>query len=62
MINISDHVLAAENSATKYGIGLIFELLQKKHMNGVNVKITISLDVKIVSVAVKIYKIVNSMY
>ena len=32
MININDHVLAAENSATKYGIGLIFEFLQKKQM------------------------------
>ena len=53
MININDHVLAAENSATKYGIGLIFEFLQKKQINGVNVRITISLDVKIVNVAVR---------
>ena len=52
MINISDQVLAAENSATRYGIGLILEFLQKKHMNGVNVKITMSFDVKIVNVAV----------
>ena len=50
---MSDHVLAAENSATKYGIGLILEFLQKKQINGVKVKMTMSLDVKIVSVAVK---------
>ena len=62
IININDHVLAAANSAIKYGIGLILEFLQKKQINGVNVRMTISLDVKIVSVAVKIYKIVNSMY
>ena len=52
MININDHVFAAENSPTKYGIGLIFEFLQKKQINGVNVKITMSFDVNIVSVAV----------
>ena len=52
IININDHVLAAENSATRYGIGLIFEFLQKKHINGVNVRITISLDVNIVNAAV----------
>ena len=62
IINMSDHVLAAQNSATKYGIGLIFESLQKKQMNGVKVKITISFDVKMVNAAVSEYKIVNKAY
>lgn len=62
MININDHVFAAANSATKYGIGLIFEFLQKKQMNGVNVKMTMSLDVKIVNTAVKQYKMTNNVY
>ena len=61
-MNSSDQVLAAANSATKYGIGLIFALLQKKQINGVKVKITISLDVKIVNAAVKKYKMVKSVY
>ncbi len=53
MININDQVLAAANSATKYGIGLILEFLQKKQINGVNVRMTMSLEVKIVNKAVK---------
>ena len=59
IIKIIDHVLAATNSATKYGIGLIFEFLQKKQIKGVNVNITMSFDVKIVKAATKKYKIVN---
>ena len=62
IMNINDHVLAAANSAIKYGIGLIVEFLQKKQINGVNVRMTISLDVNIVNVAVKKYKIMKSVY
>ena len=52
IINISDHVLAATNSLTKYGIGLILALLQKKHINGVSVNMTMSLEVNIVNIDV----------
>ena len=52
IINIIDQVFAAANSPTKYGIGLIFVFLQKKQINGVRVKTTISLDVKTVKSAV----------
>ena len=62
MININDHVLAAVNSATRYGIGLILLFLQKKQINGVNVKITMSFDVKMVKIAVKAYSIMKSRY
>ena len=43
---------AAANSAIKYGIGLIFVFLQKKQINGVKVKMTMSFDVKTVKNAV----------
>lgn len=62
MIRISDHVFAAANSATRYGIGLVFAFLAKKQMNVANVNITISLDVNIVSIAIRIYKVVNNAY
>ena len=52
IINIIDQVFAAANSPTKYGIGFIFVFLQKKQINGVRVKTTISLDVKTVRTAV----------
>ena len=51
IINIIDHVFAAANSAIKYGKGLIYVLFAKKQINGVNVSITTSLDVKIVKTA-----------
>lgn len=61
IINIMLHVLAATNSATKYGIGLILLSLQKKIMNGVSVNITTSLEVNIVSTAVKKYNKKNRL-
>ena len=61
IININDQVLAAQNSATKYGIGLILKFLQKKQINGVNVRMIISFDVKMVRIDVKIYKYKNNL-
>ena len=44
-------MFAAINSDIKYGIGLIFAFLEKNIINGVNVKIIMSFDVKIVNIA-----------
>ncbi len=49
-------VLAATNSAIRYGIGLILAFLQKKQMNGVNVKMMMSFDVKTVNTDAIKYK------
>ena len=53
MINSIDHVFAAANSEMRKGSGLILACLEKKQINGVNVKMTMSLEVKIVKIAVK---------
>ena len=53
--NIIDQVFAAVNSAIKNGIGEILVLLQKKQINGVKVKITISLEVNTVRNATRKY-------
>ena len=60
--NINDQVFAAKNSAIKYGIALIFALLQKKQIKGVNVRITISFDVNTVKTLVKAYKAKKRAY
>ena len=60
-MSIIDQVLAAQNSATKYGIGLIFAFLQKKQMNGVNVKMTMSFDVNIVNMDTSAYRTINNV-
>ena len=61
IMSIIDQVLAAQNSATKYGIGLIFAFLQKKQMNGVNVKMTMSFDVNIVNMDTSAYRTINNV-
>ena len=43
-------VLAATNSAIRYGKGFIFAFLAKKHINGVKVRIIISFDVNTVRI------------
>jgi len=43
--NNMEYVLALTNSHIRYGIGLIFAFFANKHINGVNVSITISFDV-----------------
>ena len=62
MTNINDQVFAAVNSAIKYGSGLMCVLLQKKQMNGVNVRMTTSFDVNIVNPATNAYKEKNKTY
>ena len=54
-------VLAATNSAIRYGIGLILAFLQKKQINGVNVKIMMSFDVNIVKIEAIKYRDINSL-
>ena len=60
MIKNMLQVLAATNSATRYGIGLIFAFLQKKHINGVNVKMMMSFDVNTVNIEAIRYRDINS--
>ena len=48
MIKHMLQVFAAKNSPNKKGKGLIFARFAKQQINGVNVKIIISLDVKMV--------------
>ena len=57
--NIIDQVFAAVNYAIKNGIGEILVLLQKTQINGVKVKITISLEVNTVRNATRKYRIKN---
>ena len=53
-------VLAATNSAIRYGIGLILAFLQKKQINGVNVKMMMSFDVNTVKIEAIRYRDINS--
>ena len=57
-----DRVFAATNSAIMYGTGSIFAFAQKQHINGVKVKITISLEVKTVRTETITYKSTNSRF
>ena len=59
--SIIEYVFAATNSMTRYGIGFIFPRLEKYRINGVNVKITISFEVKIVKNDINIYKTTNNL-
>lgn len=49
-MNIILHVFAAKNSANRKGIGFIPTASAKWYINGVNVKITTSFEVKIVKI------------
>ena len=62
MISLILHVLAATNSDTRYGSGSMCAFFAKQQMNGVNVKMIISFDVKTVSSATVIYKSANSLF
>jgi len=55
-----EKVLAAINSSTKKGRGLILAFLQKKIIKGVKVKIITSLEVKTVRIEVVIYRIIKT--
>lgn len=60
MIKHMLQVFAAKNSPNKKGKGLIFARFAKQQINGVNVKIIISLDVKMVKRETTIYNLRNN--
>ena len=55
-------VLAATNSAIRYGRGLILAFLAKKHIKGVNVRMMMSFDVKTVRTDTVMYKNKNNVF
>ena len=57
-----EYVFAATNSIIKKGIGFILPLLAKYNIKGVNVKITISFEVKIVKIDINKYNEKKSVY
>lgn len=60
IINSILHVFEATNSANKYGNGFILAFFAKKHIKGVKVNTTISLEVNIVSIETIAYKAINN--
>ena len=56
------NVFAATNSQIIYGTGFILPLKQKQHIKGVNVNMTISFEVKIVSTETTKNKRTNSLF